>query len=180
MPCDKLLIFDLDETLIHTSLSQLDRPAYFMFETYHVYQRPFAEEMIRVLGEHFDMAVWSAGSEDYVNVIVARIFPALENLKFVWSRSRCRMQMDPETMEEVAVKNLRKVKQPGHPLEKILIVEDTMANVSRNYGNAIYVKPFDGSEVDDELRRLCKYLMSIKDVPDVRKIDKRGWRGAGH
>ena len=177
---DKLLIFDLDETLIHTYPEQLGRPADIMFASLHVYRRPYARKMLRQLGEYFDMAVWSAGSEDYVEAIVRQVFPAPGKLRFIWGRSRCRMKWDPETGVGFAVKDLKKVKRLGYPLEKILIIEDTPANVAKNYGNAIYVRQYDGSRKDDEMRRLVAYLISIKDVADVRKVDKRGWRNHGH
>ena len=37
---DKLLILDLDETLIHATPVPLAMPANFQFDRYHVYKRP--------------------------------------------------------------------------------------------------------------------------------------------
>lgn len=38
------------------------------------------------------------------------------------------------------------------------------------------VLPFEGSLEDKELNLLSKFLRSIKDLENVRKIEKRGWR----
>ena len=48
--------------------------------------------------------------------------------------------------------------------------------MARNYGNAVYVQPFEGEEEDEELPRLLQYLQSLADETDFRKVEKRGWR----
>ena len=57
----------------------------------------------------------------------------------------------------------------------MLIIEDIPKNVTFNYGNAILVKQYIGND-DNELEALCNYLISLKDIMDVRPIEKRGWR----
>jgi carboxy-terminal domain RNA polymerase II polypeptide A small phosphatase len=81
-----------------------------------------------------------------------------------------------ETWEEVFLKDLRKVKRNGFDLSRVLIVEDTPANVRRNYGNAAYVSPFTGDTQDDELVLLGRYLASMRAVENVRTLEKRDWR----
>jgi RNA polymerase II subunit A small phosphatase-like protein len=60
----------------------------------------------------------------------------------------------------------------------VLIVDDTPEKCVRNYGNAIHPRPFEGAEDDDELDRLARYLVLLKDEPDMRTIEKRRWREA--
>ena len=75
------------------------------------------------------------------------------------------------------VKPLIKVQKKGiAPLEKILIIDDTPAKARLNYGNVIYPKEFTGNPQDEELWKLSKYLKTLKDVPNVRTIEKRNWR----
>ncbi len=52
----------------------------------------------------------------------------------------------------------------------------TTFQINPNYGNAIYPKSYVGDVEDDELLRLSKYLSSIKDCENFRKIEKRNWR----
>ena len=47
---------------------------------------------------------------------------------------------------------------------------------SRDYAKAIYVTEWTGAPDDTELLRLGPYLLSIRDTPDFRRIEKRFWR----
>jgi RNA polymerase II subunit A small phosphatase-like protein len=74
------------------------------------------------------------------------------------------------------VKPLTKVRRAGWKLERVLIVDDTPEKCIRNYGNAVYPRPWTGAEDDIELQLLTSYLATIKDEPNVRRIEKRRWR----
>lgn len=70
------------------------------------------------------------------------------------------------------------MKRIGFDLARVLIVDDTPKKLERNFGNAIYVKPYLGESEDDELLRLSAYLRTMEVVDDVRPIEKRGWRNS--
>jgi carboxy-terminal domain RNA polymerase II polypeptide A small phosphatase len=74
------------------------------------------------------------------------------------------------------LKILKKVRKKGYALERVLIVDDTPSKARRNYGNAIYPKEYLGEPEDCELTLLLDYLIKIKDVPNVRAIEKRTWK----
>ena len=74
------------------------------------------------------------------------------------------------------LKPLTKVRKAGWPLQRVLIVDDTPEKCLRNYGNAIYPRPFEGAEDDSELSLLGRYLATLKDETNVRTIEKRRWR----
>jgi hypothetical protein len=74
------------------------------------------------------------------------------------------------------LKVLKKVRNKGYRLERMLIVDDTPSKARRNYGNVIYPKEYLGDSGDNELLLLFKYLMKIKDVENVRTIEKRNWK----
>ncbi|WP_207893796.1 NIF family HAD-type phosphatase [Tenacibaculum sp. M341] len=57
-----------------------------------------------------------------------------------------------------------------------MIVDDSPEKTKNNFGNAIYINPFEGNKSDNELKILSEYLISIKDIENVRAIEKRGWR----
>ncbi len=181
-----LLILDLDETLIHASFKALSRSADFQLFGYHVYKRPYLETFILSCSQYFKLAVWSSASDDYVEEMVKRIIPSAIQLEFVWGRSRCTYCFDASSFESADyadyfrhynyVKVLKKVKRRGYALERVLIVDDTPAKSRRNYGNVIYPKEYLGDVEDNELLLLLDYLIQLKDVKDVRIIEKRGWR----
>lgn len=180
-----LLILDLDETLIYATETPLARDPDFTVYDYHVYRRPWLDEFLARCARHFDLAVWSSASDLYVQAVVERIFPDVSALHFVWGRSRATLSrisqgedgymLDPWDHTHY-LKRLSKVRRAGWPLERVLIVDDTPEKCVKNYGNAIYARPYEGDEADDELKLLALYLEHIKDDPNVRTLEKRWWR----
>ncbi len=174
-----LLILDLDETLIHSTLEPLARPADFVVgESFHVYGRPGLEGLLDVAFSHFAVAVWTSATDDYAAEVVRRVFPDPRRLEFVWCRSRCTLRHDRDVAEEYWLKDLKKVRRRGFSLGRVLVVDDCPRSLSRHRGNLVAVSPFLGDSDDDDLPRLARYLPEIAGAPDVRAIDKRGWKNA--
>jgi hypothetical protein len=48
--------------------------------------------------------------------------------------------------------------------------------LSKNYGNLIAVKEYDGGTDDEELLCLERYLTLLEPVENVRAVEKRWWR----
>ncbi len=171
-----LVILDLDETLIHATENQLEVPAAFVYEEYYVYKRPGLHEFLTEMNTHFKLAIWSSADDKYVSDIVALIQVSGIEFAFVWARSRCTTRRDYELDRYVSEKRLKKVKKQGFRLEKTLIIDDSPEKTRDNFGNAIYVLPFEGDPKDNELELVSNFLKSIIDVDNVRTIEKRGWR----
>lgn len=181
-----LVILDLDETLIHAT----DKPHNDLWDfsvfNYKVYKRPHLNNFLITLREHFDVAVWSSASDDYVQEIVKHIFPPDYDLKFVWGRSRCTYRPNYNKLDEFGyydpfshydyVKRLDKLKKHSFKKDKILIIDDTPQKCIHNYGNAIYPSEYLGRTPDNELELLAHYLYSLKDLHTVRNLEKRNWR----
>jgi len=182
-----LLILDLDETLIHATAEKIRDDFAFQVYDYFVYKRPGLNTFLTHCAAHFQLAVWSSASDDYVQAVVSQVFPPGITPTFVWGRSRCTRFRLPEQDEygfssldyasnyEYA-KRLKKVMRRGFDLKKTLIIDDTPAKVSQNYGNAIYIKPYLGEQDDCELAPLAAYLYSLRAIENVRTIEKRHWR----
>lgn len=182
-----LLILDLDETLIHATADKIGDNFDFSVYQYFVYLRPGLAAFLAQCAAHFQLAVWSSASDDYVQAIAQHIFPAGIAPVFVWGRSRCTRFRLPEVDEHGILsldyaskyefaKRLKKVSRRGFNLKRVLIVDDTPEKVSQHYGNAIYIRPFTGSKDDTELGRLASYLLKLKDAENFRTIEKRNWR----
>jgi hypothetical protein len=71
-----------------------------------------------------------------------------------------------------------KVKRLGWSLEGVAVIDDSPEKLKRSYGNHIRVAPFVGDPTDNELPKLQGYLAWLKEVPNVRLVDKRNWRTA--
>ncbi|MBO9204098.1 MULTISPECIES: HAD family hydrolase [Niastella] len=173
---NKLIIFDLDETLIHADVAELSYPSHFMFDTYFVYERPGVRSFLSDIAQHFTIGIWSSASDDYVAEIVGHIMPATIEPLVVWGRSKCTMKRDYDYDNYYYEKRLDKLKKKGFPLEQILIVDDSPEKARTNYGNAIYISEFTGDANDKELQFLYNYLLTFKTVANVRTVEKRGWR----
>lgn len=124
----------------------------------------------------YDIAIWSAAGSLYVSPAVATIMDGLPQPVFVWSGNRCTRRFDHEAMQEYYIKDLKKVRKRGFDGKRMLIVDDLELNAQRNYGNAVYIKAYDGSPDDKELLHLAEYLESLHKEPNFRTIEKRRWR----
>ncbi len=74
------------------------------------------------------------------------------------------------------MKTLAKPRRRGYSLEHVLVVDDSPEKHVRNYGNLIAVRPFTGELEDRELLLLLPYLETLRDVENVRRIEKCHWR----
>jgi len=173
-----LLILDLDETLIYGTEEPLDRPHDFRVAHYFVYRRPYLGEFLSAVSGWFDLAVWSSASHLYVAGVVSALFPDPTGLRFVWASNRCTRRFDPEWQDYYWVKDLRKAKRAGYPLERVLMIDDSPEKLERHYGNLLWVRPFTGQQEDTELRMVLPYLDSLRGAENLRTIEKRYWRDA--
>jgi RNA polymerase II subunit A small phosphatase-like protein len=173
---NKLLILDLDETLIHATETKLEIVEDFRYEQYYVYKRPNLNKFLEDVSKHFTVGIWSSADDDYVKEIVQRIIPETMDLKVVWGRSRCSVKRDYDYDQYNFEKRLDKLKKQGFRLEQIILVDDSPEKTRSNYGNAIYIKEFLGEQNDQELKFLFDYLLTLKEVENIRTMEKRGWR----
>jgi len=171
-----LLILDLDETLIFAFEKRIERIPDFTCGPNAIYFRPYLNEFFQEILTAFRVGVWTSSSEDYMECVIKNIFPKELELEFAFGRQRCTRVFDPSTGEIKWVKNLKKIKKKGYSLDRVIIVDDSPSKLERNYGNLIRISPWYGSEEDDELKYLSKYLIKISGVSSFRKIEKRFWR----
>ena len=172
-----LLILDLDETLIHSSEAPLpDRQADFRCGDYYVHKRPYLDSFWEAVGPHFELAVWSSGTDDYAVEISRQIRPPELSFSFVWGRSKCSWRWMEDLGCHEYEKKLARLKRRGYALERMLIVDDTRAKCRSNYGNAIYVHPWHGETDDHELELLSHSLPTLAGLENVRRLEKRDWR----
>ncbi|MBK6734109.1 MAG: HAD family hydrolase [bacterium] len=173
----KLLILDLDETLIFGTIPPLETPADCRVGGYHGYERPFVREFIASCAAAFRLAVWTSATEAYAAGVVDHLFGARAELDFVWARERCTLQFDHHDFAYRHTKNIKKVKKLGYDLERIIVVDNTAAKWTRSYGNLVLASDYEGDPEDNELQLMGVYLQSLKSVSNVLSIEKRGWRG---
>lgn len=177
----KLLILDLDETLIHARHDGGVDGDWCLAE-YSIICRPHLWEFLRCVAGVYDLAIWSAASDMYVERIISHIQRRFHiDFVFVWARSRCSYIHHWGIYDSVhqSRKNIRKVVRAfGYAIEDILIVDDDPEKLVDNYGNAIYIQKFEGDAWDDHLPALAQYLINIRNTPNFRMLEKRFWRSS--
>jgi len=161
----KLIVFDLDETLVHASETPLPYPHSFKIASYFVYVRPYAAELIQRCATRFDIAVWSSSSALYVEAVTRKLFGNAVPLKFSWSESKCVQKVDPKSNSYVFVKDLRKVIKHGYTPEQILMLDDSPEKLQRQPSRHLQVSPFTGKPDDTGLLSIIEILALSPSAP---------------
>ncbi len=174
----KLLIFDIDETLLHASRRGLNRVHDFLLGNYYVYLRPHVRDLFHFCRDRFKVAIWTSSSRNYALGTMHRLLPPDYPLEFLWSRQRCLEVFRQETQRLEHIKDLQDVESLGYGLHEVLFVDDTPRKLQRHLPNLVPISPFIGSSDDRVLVALMDYLEELKAVDDVRRVDKRGWQAA--
>ena len=174
----KLLVLDLDETLIHArdrDEPDLPWPPDRQIAQFRVYLRPGAREfMTEVLARFVAVGVWTSATRDYAIAMLGRIVDRSQ-LRFLYDRSYCIPRRDPEGDGGYWVKDLTRLGGFGFEKSQILVVDDKPRGLERSYANLIKIPPFEGDPDDDALERLLDYLEELGPVEDVRRVEKREW-----
>ena len=171
----KLLVLDLDETLIHARETPLAHAEDFRALDYFVYRRPQLTPFLATVAQHFELSVWTSSGHVYAQAVVEQVL-APYPLRFVWSNRRCTLVRDWPGDRQVELKSLAKLKRHGWSLDDIVAVDDTPAKHARNHGNLVAVSEFRGEPADQELQLLALYLPTLAQLPSVRCVEKRNWR----
>ena len=184
----KNLILDIDGTLIDgypiTSTQFIIRP------------RPGLKEFLEFCFTHpliDTVSIWTASQTWYKTVYencFKDLIPESKSFYFVFEGNRCVTKSEHDQLENgefypqlINIKPLKKVWRKFKPkLNKsnTLIIDDTPITYTRNYGNAIPIKPFEfkkkekEEEQDKELYKLINYLETeLLYLKDVRSIEKK-------
>ncbi len=172
-----LIIWDLDETLVHSVKGHCTDYDFFLETpnfTISTKLRPHVSFVLKELYTYYDFAVWTASGEHYANHIVSHLFNEYD-LCFVKTSKDCTIRFDPYNNEYYKIKTLKKIKK-RFDLTQVLIVDDVPQTAERNYGNLITISPFTGDLGDNALIDLMKKLIQIKDCPNFRKLRKPSWQ----
>ena len=173
-PARPLLVLDLDETLWHGD----DTAQGLSFAL-----RPSLGEFLRQVAEHYDLAVWTSASGEWMQAGLVAVqaetgFDLAGQAFFLWDRSRCSLRR-LEDGEYGWHKPARKFRagwiRARYPRERILALDDVAENYTTGYGHLVRISAWTGQPDDRALRDAARYLVSIADEPDLRALEKRGW-----
>lgn len=87
----RLLILDLDETLVHTSYSPISGIEFCSRRgLYYLYERPNLREFLDQCDVEFDLAIWSASKADYVRWVIKSTVLRYYKFAFINTRRNCK------------------------------------------------------------------------------------------
>lgn len=178
----KLLLLDLDETLIHSehdleskNLNQFDAIIKFKDSTSdleHYYQvgifiRNGVQKFLQILSRYFTIGIFTASDKDYADAIIQHLDPNNDMIQFCLYRENCINMYDV-----INIKDLRIIK--GIDLKKTVLIDNNMYSFAVQLSNGILINSFYGDKNDVELFDVLNYLMEyILPADDVREVNEK-------
>jgi len=143
----KLLILDLDETLIHTSYSPISGIEFKAHRhLFYLYERPYLSEFLERYKSDYSLAIWSASKLDYVRWIIKSTVLCDYEFTFINSRRNCKRINSMNG----SVEYQKDISPYIEKYDKVLVLDDFPKMVTP-IKNAIKISEFRGSTTDIEL-----------------------------
>lgn len=166
-PERKLLLLDLDETLIHctgdaSQKHRFDLEVDFINHegiplTGYMNVRPYTNRFLEVMSNHFEVVVFTASMKYYADRILKIIDPHRQFISDVFYRDSC-----CRTRNEKLVKDLTIFK--GIPLSEMILVDNNTYCMWPQPDNGIPIINFEHDRKDQELLKLEPFLLSLRDA----------------
>jgi len=161
-------VLDLDETLVHSSFQPVDCsysvPIVIDGIRHEVYvlKRPFVDEFLKSVAEHFELVVFTASLSEYANPVLDVLDQdgVIEHRLF---RESCVLHEG-----QAYVKDLSRL---GRKLKDCIIVDNSPLSYLYDPTNAIGCTSWFGDPNDRELLDMCPILNNVlKKAADVRPL----------
>ncbi|KAI3390111.1 hypothetical protein SNEBB_010152 [Seison nebaliae] len=165
----KILILDLDETLIHSMASSATYPPDFTVSVcmdtrpmkFNVYKRPHVDFFLDKVSEWYEVVIFTASMEAYGNRVIEELDNKRDILRRRYFRTDCTTENGGYT------KNLRKVCED---LNRVLIIDNSPSVFQDFRSNAIPIKSWKTETDDTCLLDLLPFLDALRICEDVRSI----------
>lgn len=165
---DKLLIFDMDETLIAAKFNDsipagFETTFKFPFKDTEisVRMRPYVLDSLEKLATLYELVVFTAGEQEYADNILDHIDPEKRIFKKRLYRQDCVL------LDGFYIKDLEIILDRNR--KDMIIVDNSILSFAFDLDNGVPINSFIGNEEDDrELLYLYSFLEEAASVEDVR------------
>lgn len=174
----KILVLDLDETLIHSSsitgpfnnekrqmLVDPDFELEVIIEKhlvkFHVFKRPHVDKFLEIVSHWYDVVIFTAGIDAYGEIITNR----LDNKRGIFKKKYFRRHCTPEL--GLFSKDLSVI---TNDLSSIFILDNSPFAYKNYPHNAIQIKSWFCDQSDKALLNLLPVLDAMRFVQDVRSV----------
>ena len=175
----KLLILDLDETLVHSSFKPLGidhdnkiiKPDIFLkilfdnkYYNLYVLTRPYINEFLKEMSKLFIIYIFTASIKEYANPLLNEIDKNNIISRRLF-RDSCTITKDGKY-----IKNLNNL---NFNLKDVILLDNNPISYSYNKANGIPIKSWHNDKNDKELIKIGNFLTFISSVNDVRNYIQR-------
>ncbi|CAI2362477.1 unnamed protein product [Moneuplotes crassus] len=147
------LVLDLDETLVHCSVTPFEGYDEVLNNIYISY-RPFLLEFLEKASQFFEVVMFTASESAYANMVVDRFDPEQKYIHHRLFRESCL---------KVYGNYIKDLNVLGRDLNKTMIVDNSMVSFILNLDSAIPIESYQGSKQDIELYRLMELMANAID-----------------
>lgn len=175
----KILVLDLDETLIHSHHDGIVRPMVkpgtppdFILRViidrhpvrFFVHKRPHVDYFLSVVGQWYDLVVFTASMEIYGAAVADKLDSNKNLLCRRYFRQHCTLDYGGYTKDLSAI---------CMDLSSILILDNSPGAYRQFPDNAIPIKSWFSDPTDTALLNLLPFLDSLRFTTDVRSVLSR-------
>ena len=163
----RLLVLDLDETLMFASLFRLPSVPDFRLGLAEAVRRPGLDVFLDRCFSLFRVAVWTSATTEYAAEALAHLLPAHTELAFVWSREQCHRETDPVGGDDYWVKDAGRLAEQGYALDSLLVLDDEPRGWAAHRDHVLPIPKFRGDPADTVLTSLLPILAGAAVAPDI-------------
>ena len=176
-PSKRLAVFDLDETLIHCLVKNIEDSQNIIEITLPsrkkgkigLNQRPHWKEAMDKIKERYEIVVYTASHKSYCDAILDFLDPKGEYFKYRLYRNNCTSVKYNGSY--IYIKDLSIFK--NIKLEDIIIIDNSVISFTYNLDNGLLIAPYYDSDTDYELMVLTEYLNFIFVFEDLREANRK-------
>ena len=168
----RLAIFDLDETLIHCELKDIDsaqkkikiKMSASLEKTIGLNIRPNFEKSILKIKEKYHVIMFTASLQKYADAVMDEIDPTGSLFEYRLYRNNCtQIKVDNQIYY---IKDLRVLKNIS--LDDIVIIDNSVLSFAFHLDNGIPILPYYRGDNEIEMKSLVKLLDNLADVPQIK------------
>ena len=174
----KMLILDLDETLVHSCFKPVDnmnnnlqRPDMLLKIKFHskyhdvfVYKRPFVEEFLEKMSKYYNLIIFTASVQEYADPLLDQL-DKNRFIKLRYYRNSCLLDKNGKF-----IKNLLTI---YNDLKDVILLDNNPISYSYNKSNGLPIITWHFDKKDRELLKVIPILEFLSTVNDIRNYIPR-------